>query len=124
VILVEQDDYILGIWLVDGPISNVLTIIKRKSGDRWHVHSRVRHYVDDKLFEESNDLRQFYHWSVAPDTPEEELISVANEVCRIAQELKLGTNTYCAMVRSSGHDAYAAAIASLPNMHTETRWSH
>lgn len=123
-IVVDEGEYVLGIWVVDGPRSNCLTIIKRKPNERWSIDSRIRWIVDTKLFEESADPRECYRWSATPDATDDDMIAMGREVSLLAKQLLLGSVIHEAIVQSTDPEAFHMALSTFPGMHSQTRWTH
>lgn len=122
-IVIEEDDYILGIWVADGPEGNALTLIKRKLGERWHIHTRIRNYIDDKVWD-SKDTKQFYEWTTDIDYTEDQLIDIGREVSRLAVELGIAVDIHESIVKGLGLPAFERGISILPGMHTKSEIIH
>lgn len=123
-IIINDKDYVLGIWSVDGPKGNGLLIIKRQPERRWELHWRLRYYVDDKLFEASEDPKFFHTWTMDADVGEEFMIDVAEGVCRLGVEFGIGKDVHCQLVQSSEPKAFADAIHKIPGMFSQERTVH
>jgi hypothetical protein len=119
-ITLEKGEYVLGVWICGGPASDVLTIIKRQPGQRWQVHTRVRYYVDDLLWEESKDKKTFYTWTMLAEFTEEEMTETGREVAQLGKELGLGKTINEVLVKSTDPKVFAECLARIPDFHFKT----
>jgi hypothetical protein len=121
VITIEEGDYVLGIWVCGCDTSDVMTVIKRQPGQRWQVHSRIRHYVDDELWEGSADPKLFYTWTLDPRFSDDELIETGRGICDMAEDLSLGNEKQEAIIKSADEHVLLAALRRMNDMHAQVR---
>jgi len=123
-IVLDDQDYILGVWSANGPTHNILILVLRKSDARWHFHVRVREYLDDKIWEESKDVKSFHEWTMGPDVTEEIMIQSASDIIRMSSEFYEAWDVHYALVQSTDKDVFNRIIQSLPGFHTQIRTVH
>jgi len=123
-ITIGKDDYILGVWTADGPTHNILITVIRNPDTRWHFHVRVREYVDDKIFEDSQDRKTFHEWTIGGEQPESKMITSATDIIHMASEFFDAPMINHALIRSSDMEVFHRAIQTMPGFHTQVRAVH
>lgn len=83
----DEQTYISGVWIFDYPswtskyLGNIFAQLYKQPGSDWHLNIIQRTYVDDKVHG-SDDRKQYFQRGFPADTPEADVVAVADRNLR------------------------------------------
>lgn len=114
----REHEYVLGIWILEHDLGNILSIVVKRNDD-WVMQIRRRTYVDEKIFE-SADPREFYTCKLRGSPTEQEAIETVRHIFQSATRIYHPVQPIReALVQSADFDILVRAMDSMPGLHTQ-----